>query len=153
MGQYPEWLYQSIIEDTLKWDEAEKLSFQEFSGKYTLHDSYWIGLFYDVAYEDNAILAIVWDAVWLPDDIALSTTVVSQWPLLFIKVGKVLQVSTSGYKDVGGISRGIARAEVVEVDEKHLLIISDHYGGSVEISFSGKLQFLCLDRGRKVLAI
>jgi hypothetical protein len=153
LGQYPDWLYQSIIEDSLDWNEAEEYSFQEFSEKYTLHDSYWIGLFYDVAYENNLILAIVWDAVWLPDEIAQSTSIVAEWPFLFIKVEDVLQVSTSGYKDIGGISRGVATAEIENVDKKHLLVISDHYGGNVEISFAGKLKFLAMDRNREVLPI
>jgi hypothetical protein len=151
--QYPDWLYQSIIENSLNWGEAKEYSFQEFSQKYTLHDSSWIGLFYDIAYVNNLILAIVWDAVWLPDGIAQSTSTVADWPLLFIRIENVLQVSVSRYKDIGGISRGIATAEIEDVDGKHLLVISDHYGGNVEISFSGKLTFLALDRNGKVLPI
>ena len=153
MGQYPDWLYQSIVEDSLNWDEAKEYSYQEFSEKYTLHDSYWIGLFYDVAYESNLILAIVWDAVWLPDDIARSTSSVGEWPFLFIKVQEVSQVSTSGYKEIGWISRGIATVEIEDIDGKRLLVITDHYGGNVEITFSGRLKFLGVDRTRKVLPI
>jgi hypothetical protein len=153
LKQYPDWLYQSIIDNTLNWKEAKEYSFQEFSEKYTLHDSYWIGLFYDVAYENNIILAIVWDAVWLPDEIVPSTSIVSEWPLLIIKVEDVLQVSTSGYKDIGCISRGIATAEIEDIDDKHLLVISDHYGGNVEITFSGKLKFLGIDRKGECLPI
>jgi hypothetical protein len=63
------------------------------------------------------------------------------------------QVSTSGYKDIGGIQRGIAGAEVEKVGGTNLLVVTDHYRGRVEISFSGKLLFLALDRDRRVLPI
>ena len=153
MGRYPDWLYQSVIEDTLNWNEAKEYSFREFFEKYTLHDSYWIGLFYDVAYENNLILAIIWDAVWLPDEIARSTSDVTEWPWLFLKIEEVSQVSTSGYKDIGGLQRGIGAAEIGEVDGTNLLVITDHYGGNVEISFTGKSKFLAMDINRKLLPI
>lgn len=153
MSQLPDWVYRSIVEDTLEWDKAIECSFREFSGKYTLHDSIWIGLFYDVAYENNVTLGFIWDAVWLPDDLARSSATISEWPLLFIKMENVSEITASGYKDVGGISRGIAGAAVEETDDKWRLAISDHYGGSVSISFSGRLKFLGLDVNRKVLPI
>ena len=153
MGQHPDWLYREVIEDTLPWNEAKEYSFQEFSEKYTLHDSVWVGLFYDVAYENNVILTIIWDAVWLPDEIAQSTSVVAEWPLLFIKIGDVLRVSTSGYKDIGGLQRGIGAAGIEQVDGTKLLVISDLYNSTVEISFAGGLKFLALDREGRVLRI
>lgn len=153
MGEHSDWVYREIVKDTLPWGEGKEYSFRQFSEKYTLHDSVWVGLFYDVAYENNIILTIIWDAVWLPDEIARSTSTVAEWPLLFVRVEDVSRVSTSGYKDIGGLQRGIGTAEVAEVDGTHVLVISDHYGGNVEISFSGKLKFLAMDRNRKVLAI
>lgn len=153
MGQDLNWLYEAVIRDTLPWGEAKGCSFREFSEKYTLHDSVWVGVFYDVAYDDSAVLAIIWDAVWLPDELAQSTSVVGEWPLLFIKVGGASRVSTSGYKDIGGLQRGIAAAEIKEAGGTDILVITDHYGGSVEVSFSGELMFLALDRDRRVLPI
>jgi len=147
------WLCGAVLRDTLPWGEGKEYSFRGFAEKYTLHDSVWVGVFYDVAYADSAVLVIIWDAVWLPDELARSTSVVGEWPLLFIKVGGASQVSASGYKDVGGLQRGIAGAEIEEVDGTNLLVITDHYGGSVEITFSGALQFLALDRDRRVLPI
>ena len=153
MGQYPGWLYQGIVEGSLNWGVAKEYSYREFSEKYTLHDSNWVGLFFDVAYESTVVLAFVWDAVWLPDEVAESTPLAGESPFLFVKAEAVSQVSTSGYKDVGGVSRGIAGAEVVEVGGKQLLVISDHYGGGVEITFSGRLKFLAVDSEQNVLPI
>ena len=153
MEQDVDWLYGAVIRDTLPWGEGKEYSFQEFSEKYTLHDSVWVGVFYDVAYEGSAVLAMTWDAVWLPDELAQSTSAVGEWPLLFIKVGGASHVSTSGYEDIGGLQRGIAGAEIEDVDGTNLLVVTDHYGGSVEVSFCGKLMFLALDRERRVLPI
>ncbi len=63
------------------------------------------------------------------------------------------QVSFSGYKDIGGISRGISCGEIEEIDEKQVWVIEDHYGGNVDIVFSGKTWFLGLDRNREILKI
>lgn len=148
-----EWLYGAVVREALPWGVGREYSFGEFSEKYTLHDSVWVGVFYDVAYEDSAVLAFVWDAVWLPDELARSTSVVADWPLLFIKVGGASQVSAGGYKDVGGIQRGVAGAEVETVDGQSLLLVTDHYGGSVGVTFKGKLTFLALGRDGSVLPI
>lgn len=153
MGRYPDWLYQAVIEDDLPWHEAKECSFQEFSEKYTLHDSHWLGLFHDVAYENNVTLVIVWDPYWLPAEIAQRSSFVAEWPFLFVRIENVSQVSTSGYVDIEGVQRGIAMAEIERVDRTNLLVVSDHYGGSVEISFVGRLKFLAFDVNQKSLSI
>ncbi len=40
----------------------------------------------NTTYKNNVILAIIWDAVWLSDEIAQSTSIVAEWPLLFVKI-------------------------------------------------------------------
>lgn len=151
---FPDWLHEAIVEDFLPWESAKNYSYEEFSEKYTLHDSLWIGLFANITYEDTAILAIIWDAVWLPDEIAESTADVLKYPFLFIKLKRIKQILTRNYKDIGNIQRGISNAEfsILEDDKKSLIII-DHYGGEVEIVFSGEIKFLGLDREKKVLSI
>jgi hypothetical protein len=151
---FPDWLHEAIVEDFLPWESAKNYSYEEFSEKYTLHDSLWVGLFANVSYEDAAILAIIWDAVWLPDEIAKSTANVMKYPFLFIKLEEINQILTRNYKDVGGIQRGITNAEflILENNKKSLKVI-DHYDGEVEIVFSGKMKFLGLDREKKVLPI
>lgn len=39
---------------------------EEFLDKYTLHDSFWVGLFHHVAFDRSVTLAFQWDSVWLP---------------------------------------------------------------------------------------
>lgn len=153
-GKYfPDWLYEAIIED-LPWKSAKNYSYEEFAEKYTFHDSFWIGLFASVAYEDTAILAIIWDAVWLPDEIAKSTSNVLEYPFLFIRLEKINQILTRNYKDIGNIQRGISDASFSVMENgKKSLVVFDHYGGEVEIVFSGEMKFLGLDREKKVLPI
>jgi hypothetical protein len=150
---YPSWLWQSLFEDNLPWHLAKDYTVQKFLKKYTLHDSIWITLTQDIAYENAAILVIRWDAVWLPDEIYQSTSIVKDWPILFVKVENVHQISFLGYKDVGNIARGIASAEIEEIDGKQVWVINDHYGGSIDIAFGGKTWFLGLDRGQEILKI
>jgi len=66
---YPSWLYQELINNFLPWHEGKRVSFSQFHEQYTLHDSHWIGIFYNVAYEQAVTLAIEWDTVWLPNEI------------------------------------------------------------------------------------
>jgi hypothetical protein len=141
------------MQHTLPWGEGREYSFAEFSEKYTLHDSAWVGLFHDVGYEDSVILAFLWDAVWLPNELARSISNTGDWLLLLVKVERVSRVSTSGYADIGGILRGIGGAEFGRAKGANLLTITDHYGGRVEIYFAGKMVFLALDGDERVLPI
>jgi hypothetical protein len=150
---YPPWIWQTLSENTLPWHLARDYTIQEFSKKYTLHDAVWITLIQDVAYENTAILVIRWDPVWLPDEICQSTSWVKDWPILFVKVDKVDQISFLRYEDIGGIPRGISRDEVKEADGKQVWEIDDHYGGKVEIIFSGKTWFLGMDKNKEILKI
>lgn len=151
---FPDWLYESIIEDFFPWESAREYSYEEFSQKYTLHDSIWIGLFANITYEDEAVLAIIWDSCWLPDEIAKSTSEVVEYPFLFIKLEKITQILTRNYKDNGGIQRGISNSKFFTMEEdKKSLTVFDHYGGEIEIIFCGEMKFLGLDREKKVLPI
>ena len=152
IDDYPSWLGNDLINDGLPWEEGLQISFSEFARKYTLHDSCWIGLFYDVGDRASVILVINWDAVWLPDSIALSNSKVQEWPFLFIKIKKVKEVSTSNYFDDYD-NWSICDYQIESIDKQKLLIISSCMGGDVEITFSGEMTFLALDRDRQALNI
>ena len=152
-GYYPNWLGSALLNNGLPWDQASAYTVQAFLEKYTLHDSLWVNLIHDVANENHATLAIMWDAVWLPDEIAKSTDLVNDWPILFIRLEQVRQISTLGYEYVSDIHRGIATAEIEEIDSKKVFVIHDHYRGSVEIVFEGQSLFLALNVRKAVLKI
>ena len=153
IDDYPSWLGNDLINDRLPWGKGLQISFAEFGQKYTLHDSCWIGLFYDVGDRASIILVIHWDAVWLPDLIALSTSKVQDWAFLFIKIDKVKEISTSNYfkDDIPHFS--ICNHQIESIDEQELLVISSCMGGDLEITFSGETTFLALDSDRNLLNI
>ena len=150
---YPIWLGQSVLNDDFQWSQSKLCSVQEFLEKYTLHDSIWVLIKHDVAYADEALIVIRWDSVWLPDEIAESSGVVQDWPILLIKLDGVDQISTLGYENIGGIQRGIASAEIESIDGKSIFTIYDHYGGSVDIVFDGTSRFLALNTKKQLLKI
>ena len=150
---YPTWLGQSLLWGDFPWESATVYSVQEFLARYTLHDSMWVTIHYDVAYDAQATLVIFWDPYWLPDGIATKTPEVFDWPLLLVKLGGVKQMATCKYDNLDGMPRGISRAEVEEIEGKFVFIIHDHYGGSVEIVFDGNAHFLALNRNKQPLKV
>jgi hypothetical protein len=150
---YPDWVYRELIEDGLPWQEGRKINFTEFNKKYTLHDSNWIGIFFNVAYNQTATLAIQWDAVWLPDQIVQSTSIVSDWPFLFIQLQNIEQFSSSNYVDIMGSCRSIANSEIEEIDGSKFLAIDDVYGGQVNIIYRGNETFLAIEKNKNILSI
>ncbi|MBD2201477.1 hypothetical protein H6G33_02510 [Calothrix sp. FACHB-1219] len=88
------------------------MSFSQFYEKYTLHDSHWLGIFYNVAYEQAITLAIQWDVFWLPEEIKQNTSDNSLY--LFIRLTGIEQVSTTNYVDIGYVCRTIANSEFAE---------------------------------------
>ncbi len=150
---HPDWLYLELVEDCLPWKQGKRMNFKAFNKKYTLHDSGWIGIFFNIAYERTATLAIQWDAVWLPNEIKQSTSVVADWPYLFIQLADIEQISTSNYIDIMGSPRSIAVCEVEEIEGKKFLAIDDVYGGQINIVYQGQETFLAIERNKNVLAI
>ena len=146
---YPLWLGDSIIQDKLPWEQGLNISFKEFSKKYTLHDSGWIGLFYNVRNKTSVTLVIDWDTFWLPDNITLKQGRV----FLLIKIKKVVEVSTPRDFDDDNPHCCILSYEIESIDEQQLFIISSCMDGDVEITFLGDMSFLALDENKSVLAI
>jgi hypothetical protein len=150
---HPDWLYRELVEDCLPWQQGQKMTFKEFDKKYTLHDSGWIGIFFNIAYERTATLAIQWDAFWLPNDIKQSTSVVADWPYLFIQLSGIEQVSLNNYIDIMGSPRTIAICEFEEIEGKKFLAIDDVYGGQINIIYQSEETFLAIEKNKCVLAI
>jgi hypothetical protein len=150
---HPDWVYKELVENYLPWEEGIKMSFTKFNTKYTLHDSGWIGIFFNVAYEQTATLAIRWDAVWLNDEIAKSTSIVSDWPYLFIQLTNIEQFSTSNYDDIGSLPRSISGYKFEEIDGKKFLKIDDVFGGQINIIYQGEETFLAMEKDKRILSI
>lgn len=94
------------------------MSFNQFHEKYTLHDSHWIGIFYNVGYEQAVTLAILWDVVWLPEEIKTSTSIIDNLLYLVIRLTGIEQINTANCVDIGYVSRTIASSEFEELQGK-----------------------------------
>ena len=57
---HPDWLYRKLIEDKLPWDKKPDLNIETFLTKYTLHDSFCIGIFSHYNFDQCATLAFDW---------------------------------------------------------------------------------------------
>ena len=88
---------------------------ESFFKKYTLHDSYWVGIFSHVGFSQSVTIAIEWDFVWLPNEVK-KNVFVDSWPYLFIKLE--------------GVS---------------YFAVDDVFGGQVTIVFKGKQSILALN--------
>jgi hypothetical protein len=54
---YPNWLRKGLIEDDLPWDKKADIDLKEFCAKYTLHDSFWVGIFHRVGFDETVVRA------------------------------------------------------------------------------------------------
>jgi hypothetical protein len=122
-----------LVEGFLPWDRSTQMHIDTFLRLYTLHDSLWIGMHTDCAWGDTAIAVLRFDPVW-NSSVSLPTSLVSNWPLLFIRFNCVNTIRLSGFGDNGGLQRGISNVEVEHIsDEEAVTMINDHYGAFVSL--------------------
>lgn len=145
------WVPEKLVLDLLPWENAKYCSYQEFFDTYTLHDSEWLALFANVAADNSVVVAVIWDAHFIPDDIFATPRYVPEWPYLFIKLSEVEEIKTAGLAAIGR-RREISDTTFLETEEGNLLEIKAA-GGNVEILFRGEMAFLALDRDGKRLNI
>src|ERR1035438_2409982 len=104
-------LARRVIEDSLPWDRSIQTHIDAFLQKYTLHDSYWIGLHTNCCWEDAAVAVIRFDPVW-NSSVSTPTSLVADWPLLFLRFNCVNTIRLIGFRDIGGTQRGISSVSV-----------------------------------------
>ena len=151
---YPNWMYRALIEDDLPWENARQMEFQEFHNTYTLHDSHWIGIFHNVAYEQSLTMVILWDEFWLPSRIKENISSTSDRTFLFIKLMKAVEVSMSNYDSSYGLfQRCISASNIEEIAGKKFLAIDDVLGGQVNIIYEGVEQFLAIQSNKYLLML
>jgi hypothetical protein len=157
----PEWMYESVIENILPWDKSVRLEIESFLAQYTLHDSYWIGVYSDIAYENTSILIINWDPAWLPKKLqrklkgrpTKSGYSFEENLYLFIKLEEVKNINMIGYKDIGGSPRSISNAEFIKEEEMKCFNLTDDYGGQVLFEYCGNSYVLALKRNKEIIRI
>ena len=142
---FPKWLGQRLIEDDFPWDKAWELEPEVFIEKITLHDSIWIRLVLDSAWENTVILVIQWDTFWNKDLANYPGDKVGIWPVLFIQVPKVANIECVDYDDIGEVQRTISDLETRRVQDNFVSEIMDVYGGKIILTHKGSFKVLCYD--------
>ncbi len=151
---YPGWMYRALVEDDLPWKYAKTMEFNEFTANYTLHDSHWVGIFYDVAYTQSATLVILWDEFWLPDKIKETICSNSDRTFLFVNLTSVQEISTSNFdSSYGFFQRCISTYNLETINGKKILAIDDVLGGQINIIYNGQEQFLGIESNKHILSL
>lgn len=124
-----------------------------FLDRYTLHDSYWIGLFTECAWQDSSVLVLRFDPVW-NSSVSAQTSAVANWPLLFLRLNCVTSIHLGGFRNVGGTQRGIGEATcTLSSEEEAVTTIDDFYGGSVRLHHFPLISALALTDDGTVLPL
>ncbi len=144
---YPAWLGGDLVEETLPWEGALATSLAEFLEQYSLHDSYWIGLYLGVNQE--GVLLLRWDTVWTEGRVPFPGPLVAEWPVLAVKLSG-LAVTEVRLKDMGIAG---AASGPVEGEGLQRTVIDDQEGGSAVLIHEAGVKVLCLDRGRNGVKI
>jgi hypothetical protein len=140
-----------LIEGSLPWDRSTQLHIDTFLRLYSLHDSDWIGIHVNCGWQDAAIAVIRFDPVW-NSSVSAPTSLVADWPLLFLRFNCVNTIRLSGFKENGNLQRGISSVSVESVsDEEAVTIISDHDGGLVSIQHFPLIDALAMSASEGVL--
>jgi hypothetical protein len=158
MSYYPNWLGTDLIEGNLFWDRSLKTTMPEFFAQYTLHDSYWIGLFLEP--QRNGIAIIRWDTFWTKGRMSFPGSTVADWHLLLIYFSGLC------YSDVNLDETGISGATTKLLTEQqyqtmvflpegefHCTEIEDFAGGIARFIHSSQVSLLCLNKEKEILEI
>lgn len=177
---HPDWLGERLIRGTLPWQEGRSLTYGQFSERYTLRDSRWLGIFQS---QHQAIACILWDSLWLPDRL-FSQVADDEAVYLFIRFDQALGVVFTEMSDApateknyptrtatdGAIATAtptselepqkppldaaiIARMELEEVEGNSVLLVDDTSGNSTTTVFKGRLHFLALGSSHRVVQL
>ena len=170
MEYYPFTLGSQLIDGGFDWSSARSVPMERFLAEYTLHDSYWVGLFTRPAYESVAVFR--WDTFWSKERVEFPGSLVETWPFLVVRFQKVYQVHASYPKGASQYTETIQYAESEVVSEQkrvqmlEWLTLDGHepeesielvldgdlhhtrffpvYGGRIDLWYGGPTQFLCL---------
>ena len=151
---YPQWLARGVVLGEIPWEAGARTTMARFLAEFTLHDSCWISLVTDPAYEGAAVAVIRWDTFWTDGRVPFPGSVVAEWPILLIRFVRLDGLRFRGLeRDIGGISRTISGAESSVAGDAARTEIADVFEGVVTLDHAPEVVVLCLDREKRLVPI
>lgn len=158
MSYHPEWLGKNIVGSNLPWERAQKDALSSFLNQYTLHDSYWIGLY--LMPQRKGILVVRWDTFWTKGKVPYPGSAISEWPILIFQLSGLQQVEIALVEDgiAGASSQPIKKNEQGEILVStsvvlHHTQVNDHSDGKASFVHDSVVEILCLSRNGDILEV
>jgi hypothetical protein len=102
-------------------------------------------------FDDAAVAVVALDPVWNPS-VSIPTSLVADWPFLFLRFNRVNTTRMIGFRDIGGTQRGISDVSIDHLsDEEAVTTILDHYGASVSLQHFPLIDVLAISNDGNVL--
>ena len=172
---YPSWLGQDLINDNFDWQQSLKTTMPAFLAEYTLHDSYWIGLYVQ---PNRKIIAVIrFDTYWSKGRVFFPGSFVADWPILLVRFARAFRIDLNGLEEgetIGNatsirldssqreqmLEREISRSADVDIlgeyildEDLHRTLFEDIYGGQVDVWHSAEVNLLCFNRQKESLLL
>jgi hypothetical protein len=113
---FPGSLGKGLLTGDLPWTSAQRVTMAAFLASYSLHDSYWMGLWSEPASAPVAVIR--WDTFWTHGRVEHPGPAVDTWPILLIRFPQIdqllLAVGTDelSYEGINGaISQPVSATE------------------------------------------
>jgi hypothetical protein len=141
------------VPGSLRWDRSIQVPINRLLDLCNLGGSSWIGLHTDCGYGDEATAMFRLDP-FCNSSVSTPTSIVSDWPLLFIRFKCVSTIRLSGFRDVGGYSREVGNVRVENVSgEEAITEFTDDYGASLSLQHFPLVDALVLSPYGEVLEL
>lgn len=146
------WLFKGLCNNTLPWQASQSHDIEQFLKHYSLHDSYWTGLFYHFADKNAATQAFQRALFWQKQRPHREARRVREWPDLFIQLQEIQEISAAHFTAYN-CERAIASAEYIQLSDTHCLALDEVLGGQIQIQFSGSVCILAPARDGEPLQV
>ncbi|HZU12358.1 MAG TPA: hypothetical protein VFB58_05920 [Chloroflexota bacterium] len=152
----PDWLRKGLIDGAFSWESGYTGTLTHFLDRYTLHDSYWVGLWLQTT--GSGIAVIRWDLAWnQPIDDKEERDDVPFWPILVVRFERlhVVRVVDGPRKETRG-GESITWAESRPIGEagisgRHETIL--HGGVEIRLVHDPVVSILLINRSGEAIPI
>jgi len=132
-----QWLSDTLVNDSIDWQEIAPIDPLTLRSFVTLHDSSQIKVVIDSAWDGNIVIAVRWDTFWNKDILDYPGDNSADWPYLLIRIDGVSEIRISDFMPIGGTQRAVSDSESEKIDEGYRTRLMDVSGGKIDFLHSG----------------